>query len=468
MSDRNVETPRQTADGLYYLLAAVIGLLVGAIGSVFHIIVEYMLGWPKLVVALVPGPLVYPALIAVAMAMVLTSVFLVRRFAPEAAGSGVQEIEGAMEGLRTLRWQRVLPVKFFAGLLSLGAGLVVGREGPTIHMGASVSEGFSRAIRLDLRDARGLMAAGAAAGLAAAFSAPLAAVLFVIEETRRQFPYGFRTYTAVIVCSAASGAATVAFSGSQPFLFIDVPGMPLGLLPAFIVLGGILGALGVVFNAGVLAGLNGAGRMSRLTSPYVWPGLVAVAIGLLSVLRPEATQGGEGLVLTMTHENLGVATLALIVVIRFVMTMASYSTGAPGGIFAPILALATAVGLLFGGLLDLVLPLPHGAVTAFAIAAMGGLFTSTVRAPLVGMVLVAELTGAYSLLLPVIVTCVTANIVAEALKGRPIYEQLLERALRLSGQTPPVFSEDEPMGGWDENARRPAGQPATDGTPPRT
>ncbi|WP_334175228.1 H(+)/Cl(-) exchange transporter ClcA [Pseudoxanthobacter sp.] len=467
MSNGNAATHRTTSDGVYYLLAAVVGVLVGAIGSVFHIAVEFLLDWPKFVIAHISGPLVYPVLAAVAMAMVLLSVYLVRRFAPEAAGSGVQEIEGAMEGLRTLHWWRVLPVKFFGGILSLGAGLVAGREGPTIHMGASISEAFTRATGLGLRDGRGLMAAGAAAGLAAAFSAPLAAVLFVIEETRRQFPYGFRTYTAVIVCSAASGAVTVAIGGARPFLFLEVPDMPLTLLPAFIVLGALLGGVGVLFNAGVLTGLESADKVGRRFTPYLWPAVVAAAIGVLALLRPEATQGGEGLVLTMAHEHLGVLTLAVIVVIRFVMTMASYSTGAPGGIFAPILAMATAFGLLFGGLLDLVVTLPPGTSTAFAVAAMGGLFTATVRAPLVGMVLVAELTGAYSLFLPVIVTCVMANIVAEALKGRPIYEQLLERTLRLAGQTPGVRGDDEAIGGWDEKGRRHPDHLMPDRAPPR-
>lgn len=445
-------TPR---DLLYYVLAVGAGLLVGAVGAYFHMAVDVLSQWPDLIRSRLDGPLLYLAMSAMAAVMVALAVALVRAFAPEAAGSGVQEIEGALEGLRPVRWQRVLPVKFVGGMLALGSGLVAGREGPTIHMGAAIAKALSDAVRLDTRDSRGLLAAGAAAGLAAAFNAPLAAILFVIEETRRQFPYGLRTYSAVILCSVASAVMAEAIGGTAPDMKLDVPDMPLLLLPAFLALGAVLGAVGVAFNRALVASLDGARMLALKVSPYLLPVLVGAAVGPLILLRPEATFGGEQLAVSLPGLGLPALTLAGIVLIRFTMTMASYSTGIPGGIFAPILVLATAVGVLFATLLALVVPLPPDAVAAFGIAAMGGLFSATVRAPLVGMVLVAELTGSYGLLVPVILTCVTANLVAEALGGKPIYEVLLDRTLRLAGtprqKAPPASDE---LGGWDERERR--------------
>ena len=149
----------------------------------------------------------------------VTLAFLLTRYlAPETAGSGVPEVEGALEGVREVRWRRVLPVKFVGGVLGLSSGLVGGREGPTIHIGASIGAALAEWLRLDRMDLHTLLAAGAAAGLAAAFNAPLAAVLFVIEETRKQFRYTFRSYVAVIVASAGSAFGMELVGGAAPQL----------------------------------------------------------------------------------------------------------------------------------------------------------------------------------------------------------------------------------------------------------
>ena len=450
----DVDGTRRIPDVAYYAIAILVGAVVGAIGTAFHLAVNALLNWPQPIRGMFEGPLLLPVMGLIAALMVVGAVWIVRRFAPEAAGSGVQEIEGALEGLRPLRWHRILPVKFFGGLLALGSGLVVGREGPTIHMGAAISQAASQWFGLSTRDTRGLLAAGAAAGLAAAFNAPLAAILFVIEETRRQFPYGLRTYSAVILCSVTSAIVTEFIAGSGPDMRIDVPEMPLTFLPAFVGLGILLGVVGVVFNRTLIWSLDSARTFGLRWSPYVIPAVVGLAIGVLLIVRPEATQGGELLAVSLATESLPLTILAGIVLIRFVMTMASYATGVPGGIFAPVLALATSVGVLYGTVLDGAFSLPAGALAALAVAGMGGLFSSTIRAPLVGMVLVAELTGAYTLLVPVILTCVFANLVADALGGRPIYEVLLERTLRLAGQTPPP-PEPVELGGWDQVERKP-------------
>jgi chloride channel protein, CIC family len=153
------------------------------------------------------------------------------------------------------------------------------------------------------------------------------------------------------------------------------------------------------------------------------------------------------LIPSMPGANLPILTLLLIAVVRFIGTMASYPVGVPAGIFSPMLTFATTVGLIAGALIQAglawaALPVPPMIGAAFAVAAMGGLFSGTIRAPLVGVVLAVELTGGYALILPLIVTCVTAHVVAQWLGGRPIYEVLLERSLRLSGQVPRPLSTD--------------------------
>jgi len=427
---------RVLSASLLYWTVGACGFATGVVGAAFHLAVDTLFQWPlRLVEMFDVGPIAIAAAAGIGATGTLLAYLLTRYVAPEAAGSGVPEVEGALEGLRTVRWQRVLPVKFVGGLLALSSGLVAGREGPTIHMGASIGAFLADRLRLARPDLHTLLAAGAAAGLAAAFNAPLAAVLFVIEETRKQFTYTFRSYVSVIAASAASAFGMELVGGTAPALHIVTSAMPLMILPVFMVLGAALGALGVVFNRCLVACLNARTAAFR-RAPFVYPILVGAVMGTLAIVMPVAVGGGESLIPGLVLADLPLRVLFVIAVLRFAGTMASYPVGVPAGIFSPLLSLATAVGLLAGTLLELglartSLPLPPLVTAAFAVAGMGGLFSATIRAPLVGVVLVVELTGAYELILPIIVTCVTAHVVAQALGGRPIYEVLLERTLRL-------------------------------------
>ncbi|MFC5384949.1 H(+)/Cl(-) exchange transporter ClcA [Aquamicrobium segne] len=413
----------------YIVLAALVGLLAGIIGSLFHLAINAAVLWPNHLRQWLDGPLLVLSAALITMTLTLAAVFMVRRIAPEASGSGVQEIEGAMEGLRVVRWAKILPVKFFGGIIAIGSGLVLGREGPTIHIGASIAAMLSSTIRLSKIERRGLLAAGAAAGLACAFNAPIAGILFVIEETRKQFPYNFFTYMGIIAASLLAVLMTQLIGGMAPDMTLFSPEMPLGLLPAFAALGCVLGLVGVILNTSILHALNFAGWMHERT-PYLYPALAGLCIGALFILLPKTVTGGESVVMELVTEKPALLLLLALALIRFATMVGSYSSGVPGGIFAPILALAACLGLAFGTVVESLLPSFGGVTTAFAIAAMGGLFTASVRAPIVGIVLTLELTGAYQLTMPLLATCLVANLVAQWLGGKPIYEQLLERTLQ--------------------------------------
>ncbi len=436
----------EKSDGRYFLKAALVGVLVGALATGFHSGVEILISnYAALRAGLGSGLLPYLVSAAVSAACVTGAYLLVVRHAPEAAGSGIQEIEGAMEDKRPLHWARVLVVKFFGGLLALSSGLVLGREGPTIHMGAMTAEALSRSQKLSSADHKGLLAAGAAAGLAAAFNAPLAAILFIVEETRRQFPFGYRTYMAVIIASILSAAITEQLTSIGPSLQVDVPFLPLWSLPLLGLLGVFLGLLGVFFNWALLTIMD---LFQAIPQKARWIPAMAIgaATGLLLVAFPDATGGGEDLVRDLIGKNYGIAALLLLTVLRFGGVLFSYASGVPGGIFAPMLSIATCAGLAFGVISAEILPVSGSDFkAACAIAAMGGFFAASIRAPLVGVVLVLELTGAYSLMMPVLITCTAAALTAHQLGGRPIYEELLERTLRLAGQTPDKEPDKTPI-----------------------
>lgn len=432
-----VDRPGNTfAQARYVVLAGFVGILVGTIGSYFHKIIEFIIIWPNYLAQHMSGIFLVVTAALITMICTVFAAFIVRRYAPEASGSGVQEIEGAMAGLRDVRWWRVLPVKFLMGIVAIGSGLVLGREGPTIHIGASISAAINQHFKMSETERRGMLAAGAAAGLACAFNAPLAAILFIIEETHKQFPYTFRTYMGVILASLTAAVMTQIIGGTGPDLPLPESSAALAVLPAFIVLGCIIGVVGVCLNACIMWAVDFASYAHQKV-PYLYPAIIGLIIGGLFIVVPYSVTGGESVIRQLVRVDIGIGFLLLLAVLRYFTMVGSYSSGVPGGIFAPILTLATCIGLAFGFGLEAIFPQQQPIAVAFAIAAMGGLFTASVRAPVVGVALTLELTGAYGMVMPLITTCLVANLVAEWLGGKPIYEQLLDRTLKLAGIAQP-------------------------------
>ena len=298
------------AQARYIFLAALAGVLTGTIGSFFHLFIDHLLLWPEQLSKVVKGPLLVISAALITCAITVLSVFFVKRYAPEAGGSGVQEIEGAMQGLRQVRWKRILPVKFLTGVGALSSGLVLGREGPTIHIGASIAEATTDFFRVSDVERRGMLGAGAAAGLACAFNAPLAAILFIVEETHKQFPYTFRTYMGVIVAALLSTVMTEVIGGKAPDFAMSVATPDLILLPAFVVLGCVLGLIGVTLNAGLMRTTAFAAELHKKV-PYLFPAIIGLAVGALFILMPLSVTGGEHIINIVGH-NPPALTLSLI------------------------------------------------------------------------------------------------------------------------------------------------------------
>ena len=414
-----------------YLLAIVVGLVAGLCGAGFHFALDQALVWRDSLPMIVehwpiPGWLFT---MAIGACMVWLACYLVRHFAPEAAGSGIQEIEGVMEGTRPLRWQRVLPVKFVSGWLAIAAGLVLGREGPTVHMGSAVGKMISDWAGLSRHGAQSLIAAGAGAGLAAAFNAPIAGIIFITEEMRRQFEYNFVSLHSVIIACCVAAIVNDVWLAQGPVLPILVDLYPQAIpfdLILFIVLGIIIGMFGVLFNRALILGLDAMTGFHQHHADATAI-LFGAVTGILVWFIPDVTGSGDKLIETLVRDHLALGALVVLLVARTITSVMSYSAGTPGGIFAPLLALGTLAGLSFGLALQYLLPGVTAHAGVFAVAAMGALFSATVRAPVTGIVLVAELTGNYDMLLASALTCVTASITAQSTGGQPIYSLLLQR-----------------------------------------
>ncbi|HEY6323399.1 MAG TPA: H(+)/Cl(-) exchange transporter ClcA [Thermoanaerobaculia bacterium] len=359
------------------------------------------------------------------------ALWLVRRFAPETSGSGIPHLKAVLHRLRGMRWGRVLLVKFASGTLGIGSGLALGREGPTVQMGGALGQMVSLWLRGNARERHILIAAGGGAGLAAAFNAPLAGVMFVLEELRRDFAPG--TLTGAFVASVTADVVERLLLGQSPVFRVTSPPVPpLGSLPLFLALGLFAGLLGVVFNRALLASL---GLFQRIAT---WPlglpaALVGAATAVVGWFAPAALGGGAPLVEATLAGRVELGALAGLLLLRFGMTMLSYGSGTAGGIFSPLLVIGAQAGLLVGLVGQPLFPAIAGYHSALAVVGMGALFAAIVRAPLTGIVLILEMTEQYRLMLPLLAACFTAYLVADLLRDRPIYEALLERDL-LRGQ----------------------------------
>ncbi|WP_092876275.1 H(+)/Cl(-) exchange transporter ClcA [Izhakiella capsodis] len=417
------------------MLAALVGILAGLLGVGFEKAVNAIIAWRLGIVShrgywyLLSASLV--VIISALLAMI--GYWLVRRFAPEAAGSGIPEIEGALEELRPVRWWRVIPVKFIGGLGTLGAGMVLGREGPTVQMGGNLGRMVVDIFRIKHPETRHtLLATGAAAGLSAAFNAPLAGILFIIEEMRLQFRYSLISIKAVFLGVVMSCIVYRLFNGAGAVIAMGRLGeATIKSLWLYLLLGLLFGAVGAGFNKMVcwmqdrFLAFHSRGMRYTLLAGALLGGLC----GLLGMIEPEAAGGGFNLIPMAAAGHYALGTLMFIFISRVVTTLLCFCSGAPGGIFAPMLALGTLGGTAFGMACSALLQSWSLDPGTFAIAGMGALFAASVRAPLTGIVLVLEMSDNYQLILPMIITCFGATLVAQFCGGQPLYSTLLARTL---------------------------------------
>jgi CIC family chloride channel protein len=426
------EHPGETADGPGSLLVlGILSLLAGAasglVGAVFRLTLEWADRMRDALVTWAHGESVVGFLLVTVTCAAATGVaaWLVRRFSPYASGSGIPRVEAVLKEEIPPAPLPLIPVKFLGGVLAIGAGLALGREGPTVQMGASLAHFVGKVFRRSWADTRVLLAAGAGAGLATAFNAPIAGAVFVLEELVRRF----ETRIAIAALGASATAIAVArlFLGDAPdfrVAALPYPGSEARLL--FFVLGAVAGFVAVAYNQTLLGTIAAADRLSR------WPvelraALVGGGVGILAWFAPALVGGGE----TLTQSTLGgaltLSVLPLVFLLRFGLGAVSYAARTPGGLFAPLLVLGAQLGLLFGVLCRLTLPGLDLPPEAYAVVGMAAFFTAVVRAPVTGIVLIIEMTGSFTMLLPMLGACFVAMLVPTMPGNAPIYDSLGDR-----------------------------------------
>jgi CIC family chloride channel protein len=406
------------------VLSLLVGAVAGVVGAIFRIALlrldiwrstwlreAHRLGWSGIV------PVIAVTTLAAAIAA-----YMVRRFSPESSGSGIPYVERQLRERWLGNHCPIVVVKFFGGLLAIGSGLALGREGPTIQIGAGIGHLLGGAFRRNENERRVLLAAGAGAGLATAFNAPIAGAVFVLEE----LVAGFDVPISITTLGASAGAIGVArlMLGEQPdFQVAMLKHLEIGNMGGHLALGIVLGFLGVAYNRAILGALAFQARLNKI--PVEWrAATIGVLIGVLGWFVPEWIGGGDNLTQQTLSGHVVFGLTAVIFFVRFVLGPISYSAETPGGLFAPMLTIGSQGGLLIGWVWAHLFASNPVLPTEFAVVGMAALFTSVVRAPVTGIILVIELTGTFGLLLPMLTASFAAMTVATLLKQEPIYDSL--------------------------------------------
>ena len=406
--------PRE--DQIFLILALVIGALTGLAVVAFIVLTERlgMRLYP-------PGGAVWRRLLfPVAGSLVIG--YLLYRYFPDARGSGVPQTKAALfarEGRITLR---TVLGKFFCTSATLASGIPLGREGPSVQVGAGIASVLGRYLGLRTENVKALIPVGSAAAIAAAFNTPIAAVLFALEEIVGDLHAP--VLGSVVLASAASWIVLRMLLGNNPLF--KVPQYQLVHPLEFAVYAGLgvtCGLISVTFTK-VLLGLRA--RFLRLPAKTAWcqPVVGGLLVGLIGWFVPQVLGVGYGYVGDALNGNMTLKLMALLVVLKLIAVTTSYASGNAGGIFGPALFIGAMLGGAFGTVAHHFLPGYTATPGAYALVGMGAVFAGIVRAPMTSVLMIFEMTQDYAVIVPLMISNLVSLFISSKLQPKPIYEAL--------------------------------------------
>ncbi|MFP3040857.1 ClC family H(+)/Cl(-) exchange transporter [Treponema primitia] len=430
------------------LESILIGFIVGFVIVLFRILLsraDSLRHW--IYGILLPGkPWYWTA--ALVPILILIGLFLgwAAKARPMIKGSGIPQVKGALSRELSLNWAPELPLKLITGVLGLGAGLSLGREGPSIQIGAYVGMGVLSLFRRPYGERKFLITAASAAGVSAAFNAPLAGVLFVLEEMQSSFT------PLMIACAmgASMAADTVAgyFFGLGPvFDFRHITLLPIHAFPWVVLLGVLCALLGDLFKRLLYGALD---FYDKLVIPQVirpiLPLMVSIPLGFFLF---DVTGGGHGLIESLSGTNRTLTMIIILLAGKMLFTVFSFGSGTSGGIFLPLLACGALTGAGLGKLLTGWGFIQDAQTLNFMILGMAAFFAAVVKAPVTGIVLILEMSGSFNHMVSLVLVALSAFVTTDVIASRPVYAVLLERILQNKKRQPDVPEKPESDGGYE-------------------
>ncbi|MGB3651857.1 MAG: chloride channel protein [Rivularia sp. (in: cyanobacteria)] len=411
----------QPRRGLAIAEACVIGV-VAALSAIF---LRFSSGW--LGTFRVNSSYVIPAFLAlpaIGASFGFLAGFLIENLAPEASGSGVPQVKASLANIPIRLTWRVALVKLVSTILTLGSGMTLGRQGPTVHVGAALASGMSRVFPTSPDHRRQMIAAGAGAGLAAAFNAPITGILFVVEELLQDLS-GLTLGTAIIA-SFIGGVLSRLLGGRSLQLNLELieskSSFIITELPFYLLLGILAGLLAALFRKGLLLSLSYYKKL-RVSLPFKIA-LAGLISGIAIAMLPEGFRNNTGLRLFIIDGEPSVYRVALVFVAQFILTLVAFGSGAPGGLFAPSLILGSCLGYLVGFVEFKILG--FSTPNTYALVGMGAFFSGVSKVPITAIMIIFEITTDFNLVLPLMIGSVTSYLVADKLIPGSLYTKLLQ------------------------------------------
>jgi chloride channel protein, CIC family len=403
-------------EGLFLLLAVIIGLFSGLTVVCFEIAIDwtriYLLGS-----SLAPSPLrviLVPSIAGLGIAALVIFVF------PRVRGSGVNQTKAAVyiyDGY--IPFSTVIG-KFLTCALAIGSGQSLGPEDPSLQFGAGIASALGRRLHLSREKVRLIAPVGAAAGLAAAFNAPISATLFVIEEVIGK--WSAAVLGAIILAAVSSVMVLRLFLTEQPFFSVPPFHLihPIELLSYAIL--GVVGGFASLAFIKLVCYLRVHSKVMPKWTHYIQPAAAGLMVGTIGIWMPQVMGAGYDIVDQALHDQFTWKLLALLAVFKILATSLSFSSGTPGGMFAPTLFIGAMLGGAVGGVEHVFFPHLGGTVGGFALVGMGVLFAGFLRVPMTSVFMVLELSGNYSIILPVLIANMIAYLISLKYQPVPLFD----------------------------------------------
>lgn len=413
--------------------AIAVGLVTGLIVSIFRWIIDQTM---QILYHIYPQMAAHQVLILPYILLMIAIAFILGKitapYLDQVIGSGVPQIEAIFLNENKMPWWSILWRKFIGGLLAICPGLMLGREGPCIEMGAMVGQGLGQnAFKTDAKQLKEMQECGVAAGLAAAFSAPIAGALFLVEEI--SFSFKPRNVISILAATFSADFMTIIFFGNKPCLYLSVNGyLPIKVYWTLPIIGIALGILAYFYQYVLLSLKPWFSKITKLPAAYhsIISFILIIPVGLWNA---HLLGGSHVLIDDLFSHNLGLHLVnswsfitipILLFVIRFVFSMLSYGSSVPGGIFMPILVLGALLGIVWANLLiktQIITPMYYSHILVISMAAY---FGAIEKAPFTAIMLLTEMVGTIQQVLLMIITVFIAYYVLDLLGGKPIYEAL--------------------------------------------